>query len=45
MGQWLEIRTSFVKVGKLLCVVQSFITTDDGVIAKASGSFRILAQS
>jgi acyl-coenzyme A thioesterase PaaI-like protein len=41
IGQWLEFRTTFVKVGKVLCFAQSFVTADQEVIAKASASFRV----
>jgi uncharacterized protein (TIGR00369 family) len=41
IGQWLEFKTTFVKVGKVLCFAQSFVTADGEVIAKASASFRV----
>lgn len=41
VGQWLEFRTTFVKVGKVLCFAQSFTTADGEVVAKASASFRV----
>jgi uncharacterized protein (TIGR00369 family) len=41
VGQWLEFRTTFIKAGKILCFAQSFVTADDEVVAKASGTFRV----
>ncbi len=45
IGQWLEFRTTFVKVGKVLCFAQSFVTADEEIIAKASASFRVQPRS
>jgi uncharacterized protein (TIGR00369 family) len=45
IGQWLEFGTTFVKVGKVLCFAQNFVTADGEVIAKASASFRVQAPS
>jgi acyl-coenzyme A thioesterase PaaI-like protein len=44
IGQWLEFRTTFVKVGKVLCFAQCFVAADEEIIAKASGSYRVQAQ-
>jgi uncharacterized protein (TIGR00369 family) len=41
IGQWLEFSTRFVKIGKVLCFAQCFVTADDEVIARASASFRV----
>jgi uncharacterized protein (TIGR00369 family) len=45
IGQWLEFTTTFVKVGKVLCFAQSFVTADGDVIAKGSASFRVQSAS
>ena len=44
LGQWLEIDTSFVKVGASLCFAQAFVTADGTVIARADARFKTLAQ-
>lgn len=44
LGQWLEIDTSFVKVGASLCFAQAFVTADGAVIARADARFKTLAQ-
>jgi len=42
LGQWLEFRTGFVKVGRSLCFAQCFVTADDKVCARANATFSVL---
>ena len=41
-GKWVEIDTTFVKVGGSICFAQAFVTADGAPCARASGTFRIL---
>ena len=41
IGQWIEIRTDFVKTGRALCFAQCFVSADDKIVAKASASFHV----
>lgn len=41
-GQWIEIRTEYVKPGKTLDFAQSFVVADGEVCARANATFRVL---
>ena len=41
-GQWVEIRTDFVKPGRTLDFAQAFVTADGDVCARANATFRVL---
>ncbi|MEJ1967210.1 MAG: PaaI family thioesterase [Rhizomicrobium sp.] len=40
IGQWLEIATAFVRLGKTLSFAQCFVTADGEPIARANATFR-----
>ncbi len=39
--QWIEIRTTFTKVGKSVCFAQCFIHADGKVVARANATFAV----
>lgn len=43
IGQWLAIRTGFVRTGRTLDAAQCFISADEAVCARANATFRVLA--
>jgi uncharacterized protein (TIGR00369 family) len=43
LGQWLQIEPRVLKTGKSMAFADALITADGNVIARASGTFRILA--
>ena len=42
IGQWLAIESDVIKTGKTICFAQSLIKADGVVIARASGTFRVV---
>ncbi len=43
LGQWLEFRTGFTRIGNTLCFAQCFVAADETVCARASGTFHRVA--
>lgn len=41
VGQWLEFRTDFVKIGRSLCFAQCFVTADGKPCARANATFAV----
>jgi uncharacterized protein (TIGR00369 family) len=44
IGQWLSIEPEVIRMGSTICFAQSLIKAEDVVIARASGTFRVLAK-
>jgi len=42
IGQWCSIESDVIKTGKTICFAQSLIKADGIVIARASGTFRVV---
>ena len=42
IGQWLTVETDVIRTGSTLCFAQCFVRADDIVIARASGTFRVV---
>ena len=42
IGQWCSIESDVIKTGKTICFAQSLIKADGVVIARASGTFRVV---
>jgi uncharacterized protein (TIGR00369 family) len=42
IGQWLAVECEAIKTGSTICFAQSLIKADDAVIARASGTFRVV---
>lgn len=42
IGQWCSIESEVIKTGKTVCFAQSLVKADDTVIARASGTFRVV---
>jgi uncharacterized protein (TIGR00369 family) len=42
IGQWLAVESEVIKTGSTICFAQSLIKADDIVIARASGTFRVV---
>ena len=42
IGQWCSIESEVIKTGKTICFAQCLIKADDAVIARASGTFRVV---
>jgi uncharacterized protein (TIGR00369 family) len=42
IGQWLSVESDVLRAGHTLCFAQSLIRVDDAVIARASGTFRVV---
>ena len=42
VGQWLAIESDVIKTGSTICFAQCLIKADDAVIARASGTFRVV---
>ncbi|UWU77740.1 PaaI family thioesterase [Bradyrhizobium huanghuaihaiense] len=42
IGQWCAIESDVIKTGKTICFAQCLIKADDAVIARASGTFRVV---
>lgn len=42
IGQWLSIETEAIRTGSTICFAQGLIKADDTVIARASGTFRVV---
>jgi len=42
IGQWLAVESDVIKTGGTICFAQSLIKADDAVIARASGTFRVV---
>jgi uncharacterized protein (TIGR00369 family) len=44
IGQWLAVECDVIKTGSTICFAQSLIKADDMAIARANGTFRVLAK-
>ncbi|MFT4119874.1 PaaI family thioesterase [Bradyrhizobium sp.] len=42
IGQWLAVESDVIKTGSTICFAQSLVKADDAVIARASGTFRVV---
>ncbi|AHY56718.1 PaaI family thioesterase [Bradyrhizobium japonicum] len=42
IGQWCSIESDVIKTGKTICFAQCLIEADGAVIARASGTFRVV---
>ncbi len=42
IGQWCSIESDVIRTGKTICFAQSLIKADGAVIARASGTFRVV---
>ncbi len=42
IGQWLAVESEVIRTGGTICFAQSLIKADDAVIARASGTFRVV---
>ncbi|MBB4258398.1 MULTISPECIES: PaaI family thioesterase [unclassified Bradyrhizobium] len=42
IGQWCSIESDVIKTGKTICFAQCLVKADDTVIARASGTFRVV---
>ncbi|MBB4426390.1 uncharacterized protein (TIGR00369 family) [Bradyrhizobium sp. CIR48] len=42
IGQWCSIESDVIKTGKTICFGQCLVKADDTVIARASGTFRVV---
>ncbi|WP_441238637.1 PaaI family thioesterase [Bradyrhizobium sp. 930_D9_N1_4] len=42
IGQWCSIESDVIRTGKTICFAQCLIRADDAVIARASGTFRVV---
>jgi uncharacterized protein (TIGR00369 family) len=42
IGQWLSIESEVIRTGSTICFAQSLIKADEAVIARASGTFRVV---
>lgn len=42
IGQWLSVESDVIRTGGTICFAQSLIKADDIVIARASGTFRVV---
>ena len=42
VGQWLTVETDVIKTGSTICFAQCLAKADDVVIARASGTFRVV---
>ncbi|QQO34999.1 PaaI family thioesterase [Bradyrhizobium diazoefficiens] len=44
IGQWCSIESDVIETGKTICFAQSLIKADSVVIARASGTFRVVSK-
>lgn len=44
IGQWLAIETEAIRTGSTICFAQGLVRADEMVIARASGTFRVVAK-
>ena len=44
IGQWLAVESEVIRTGSTICFAQSLIKADDAVIARANGTFRVVAK-
>ncbi|MGY4627817.1 PaaI family thioesterase [Bradyrhizobium sp. USDA 4486] len=42
IGQWCSIESDVIKTGKTICFAQALVKADGAVIARASGTFRVV---
>lgn len=42
IGQWLSVESDVIRTGSTICFAQSLIKANDVVIARASGTFRVV---
>jgi uncharacterized protein (TIGR00369 family) len=43
IGQWLAFETTYVRPGRTICFAEAEITADGEMVARARGTFRVLA--
>ncbi len=42
IGQWLAVESEVIRTGGTICFAQCLVKADDAVIARASGTFRVV---
>ena len=42
IGQWLAVESDVIRTGSTICFAQCLARADDAVIARASGTFRVV---
>jgi uncharacterized protein (TIGR00369 family) len=42
VGQWLSVESEVIRTGSTICFAQSLIKSDEAVIARANGTFRVV---
>jgi uncharacterized protein (TIGR00369 family) len=42
IGQWLSVESEVIRTGSTICFAQSLIKADEAVIARSSGTFRVV---
>jgi uncharacterized protein (TIGR00369 family) len=42
IGRWLSVESEVIRTGSTICFAQSLIKADEAVIARASGTFRVV---
>ena len=42
VGQWLAVESDVIRTGSTICFAQSLVKADDGVIARANATFRVV---
>jgi uncharacterized protein (TIGR00369 family) len=42
IGQWLAVESDVIRTGSTICFAQCLVKADDAVIARASGTFRVV---
>ena len=45
IGQWLAVESDVIKTGATICFAQALVKADDAVIARASGTFRVVPKT
>jgi uncharacterized protein (TIGR00369 family) len=45
IGQWLAVESDVLRTGSTICFAQSLIRADDDVIARASGTYRVVKKT
>jgi uncharacterized protein (TIGR00369 family) len=45
IGQWLAVESDVIRTGSTICFAQCLVKADDAVIARASGTFRVVKKS
>jgi uncharacterized protein (TIGR00369 family) len=42
IGQWLAVESEVIRTGSTICFAQCLVTADEALIARASGTFRVV---